>query len=48
MILVDKEDHVTFIERSMADPTNLDDPGWQTQRFEFQLDASELSADGIL
>lgn len=38
VILVDNENQVTFIERSMADPMNISDQKWQTQRFEFKLE----------
>jgi len=40
IVLVDDNNKVTFIERSMTNPMDTVDPGWQTQKFEFQIEST--------
>lgn len=42
VILVDKENMVTFVENTMTDPLNQLDPEWKKSKFEFQIEDEQV------
>ncbi|KAI8504616.1 Transport and Golgi organization protein 2 [Branchiostoma belcheri] len=37
VILVDQNDHVTFLEKTLKQPIDIDNPEWEVNKFEFDL-----------